>query len=84
MSLLIIDDSIILYALKNAYSSRDADKVNWICQRVGESVQYMQLGTLTMLNDDITHRKTSGDYVLDKPFDRLAELITNKLAEYSI
>jgi len=79
-----VDTSIVSYALEVALKSGDSEKINYICNRIGESVPMMQRVLCQTLIDDLddyfeNHEPT---YLKLSPLRRLEEILKIQRKEF--
>lgn len=84
MSLVIMDDSLVLYALEYALDTpSDYERSNWICNRIQENIHQLKQATLEhiqqKINSDI---QESWGYLEAAPFKRLRTYVVNQLEIY--
>lgn len=85
MSLTIMDDSLVLYALEYALDTpSDYERSNWICNRIQENIHHLNQATLEhiqqTINGDI---QESWGYLEAAPFKRLRTYVVNQLEIYA-
>lgn len=82
--LIAVDTSIVDYALLYAIQSDDDSEVNYICNRIGETVPQMQYALIVHSQQRINDYfdRADPDYLKASPLRRLLELLNSKRAEF--
>lgn len=85
MSLVIMDNSLVTYALQFALQEKqDYERSNWICNRIKDNIDHLDKATLLhlqqLINDEM---QDQWDYMQRAPFKSLRSYIVGRLEIYS-
>lgn len=83
--IIAVDTTIVTFALKAALTSTNTDEINYICQRINQSVPSMQRTLCIWLLQDIDDWLTANpdaEYLKVSPIKRLRESLLAQRKEF--
>lgn len=83
--IIAVDDSLVTYSLKQAFTSENDQEINYICQRITEAVERMQKPLTMFCKQDIEDYMKDHDpnYLKAAPLKRLYEALIDHLEEFA-